>query len=463
MTAQNNYNKLIDTNKVWNFVGCYGPPPYYTTFYKFKQDTSITGTPYYRLLYSTDSVVWHYENMALLREDTINRKVYILSNNTEGLLYDFDLSVGDSVIVFNTGCLGGASITMHLQTIDSVLMQNQTYRKRFHFNYLNYQWIEGIGSPAGLLHPGCFLTGNCEQLVCYYENNNFEYVNPPYNQCFFSHPDDYFKYVDTNKLWNYSNTYAMPPPYYTTLFRFKKDTLINTTMYFIAESTMDSVNWQQWDYFFRQAGKKVYVLHNGAESLVYDFNAMPGDTLHIFHDDMGDPSLCPDTCLIKIMGIDLVNIDGLYRKRTYFQYLNCPNSDDYWIEGIGYRSNILKECFQIIGNPILKMVCYYENDSLKYINPEYGSCYSIFVNTEDTKTPIIKEILIKNLGYGCYAFESDMIIEEIKLYSFTGQDIRTYYPHSCNPDINLIQLSSGMYFIHVKAKNHQSVFKIIKQ
>ena len=459
INAQNNYDRLLDTNKVWNFTGCYGPPPYYTTFYKFKADSIIGGLQYYKFLYSSDSVVWHnwYGN-TLLREDTILKRVYILSNNIEGLLYDFGLVAGDSVVVINTACFGD-SATLHLLSVDSILLNNQTYRKRFHFNY--DEWTEGIGSFAGLVRPGCFTVGNCDELVCYYENGNFQYLNPNYTQCFNSQPNDYFRYVDTNNLWNYTDINGGSPPYYSTLFRFKKDTLINGIPYFTAESTIDSVNWEQWTYYFRQEGKKVFVWHGSTESLVYDFNAMPGDTLQIFHDNLG--TSCTDTCKIKIMGIVLINIDGLYRKQTGFQYLNCPGTSDYWIEGIGFEYDILKKCIGLVGPPTNRLVCFYENGVLKYTNPAYGSCFTLFVNTAEKENKPEEKIIFKNNGNGIYAFQAQSQIEKIITYDITGKKMKTYIPHSDETEINLSFLPKGFYLCSIQTKWKKYVYKIVKE
>jgi len=188
--AQNNYYKLIDTNKVWNNIGT-NPPGEYTMFYKFSSNTSvINGNTYYFLKNSTDSTNWH--NAALMREDTLNKKVYVYGNyGGEGLIYDFGSNVGDTVALFNTIlCLDTCKIV--ITNIDSVLVGNQ-YRKKFIFDILPNQtcfqfsnyFIEGIGYEYGVFDIGeSIIGGFYPRLVCYYENDSLMYVNPYYGQCF---------------------------------------------------------------------------------------------------------------------------------------------------------------------------------------------------------------------------------------------------------------------------------------
>lgn len=461
---QNPYYKLIDTNAVFNFTGCYGPPPYYTTFYRFKADTLLNSFQYYRVESSGDSLTWYATGLfthTLLREDTLNRKVWILSDYTdEGLIYDFSLQSGDSLVAINTAC-SSYLFTYHVLSVDSVQMSDATYRKRFHLNAGT--WIEGIGNFSGLIRNACMLTGFCEDFVCYYQNNQFMYKNPAYPTCFYSNPDDYFKYVDTNKLWNYTETYSFGAPDITTLFRFKKDTLIGSQNYYIAESTSDSVNWHDLSQYYREEDRKVYIWHNGTESLVFDAGAYIGDTLQIFHDNMGNPSLCPDTCLIKIMAIDLVNTGGLYRKRFYFQYLNCPNANDYWITGIGFQYGIVKHCYQYIGPPMLRLVCYYENDDLMFRNPAYPTCFSVWVNAEEQSEAFGEDILLYAKGEGLFTVESELKMKRIDVFSITSHTIMSQETDSHIAELNLNTLTPGIYIARVLTDNgRQYVLKICR-
>ncbi|MDD3877159.1 MAG: T9SS type A sorting domain-containing protein [Bacteroidales bacterium] len=191
--AQNNYFKMIDTNKVWNNIGT-NPPWLYTKYYKFSNDTVLNGITYHWLKESTDSVNWI--KSALIREDTISRKVFLYgySNGVftggEGLIYDFSVSIDDTVALFNP-VMCGDTCRIIITDIDSVLVGNQ-YRKKFIFDILpsphcfqlsNF-FIEGIGYEYGVYDIGGGLVGGfLPRLVCYHENASVMYVNPYYGSC----------------------------------------------------------------------------------------------------------------------------------------------------------------------------------------------------------------------------------------------------------------------------------------
>ncbi|MEI6817714.1 MAG: T9SS type A sorting domain-containing protein [Bacteroidota bacterium] len=94
-----------------------------------------------------------------IRQDTLQKKIYINVGNQDTLLYDFNLSLGDtlSFVAYNSN-----QDTNIVTNIDSIQIENN-YRKRFNISVLhrhnnlldsNYvSLIEGIGSTYGLLDP----------------------------------------------------------------------------------------------------------------------------------------------------------------------------------------------------------------------------------------------------------------------------------------------------------------------
>lgn len=127
------YHKIWYSGKYYAFSFCHYPSYMYTpTFFS-----------YYNGAY---------------REDTLNRKVFYLAPDSisESLLYDFNLSLGDTLpITFNNNHYGNPNI---VTSIDSVLIVGK-YHKRFEISAYNWgghigsyvYLIEGIGSTFGLL------------------------------------------------------------------------------------------------------------------------------------------------------------------------------------------------------------------------------------------------------------------------------------------------------------------------
>jgi len=113
------------------------------------------------------------------REDTSLRQVFFVNHNdsSEQLLYDFNLSVGDTVKGFlgNQGVQGCSSTDVTVISMDSVLVGN-SYRKRWQLSYFFIEIIEGIGSTRGLLDPVCEIIDGPEiNLYCFSINDSVLY------------------------------------------------------------------------------------------------------------------------------------------------------------------------------------------------------------------------------------------------------------------------------------------------
>jgi hypothetical protein len=167
-----NYHKLIQPNKFWDIFCDNGFfYEYISKIYFTGNDTIIDGKQYslsksypYQQInpgplippFVIDSI--SYQTGFYLREDTIEKKVYIYNTSTpvgDQLMYDFSLNVGDTLMSdFN---IGGDGTHLVLISIDSVVLQSGEFRRKF-----NYQdpmtrregnYIEGIGGSQGIYLP----------------------------------------------------------------------------------------------------------------------------------------------------------------------------------------------------------------------------------------------------------------------------------------------------------------------
>ena len=136
-------------------------------------DSVIDGKLYYRM------------GSFLMREDTINKKVYAQELGLgwpDTLLYDFNLNIGESAAHCAEFSVGNLFPDAVVTNIDSVLIG--TYRKRWEIKYspliengdsITY-WIEGIGSDNGIYNPfSSWYWPDIRRLVCYSENENVLY------------------------------------------------------------------------------------------------------------------------------------------------------------------------------------------------------------------------------------------------------------------------------------------------
>lgn len=184
------YVPFPDSNAYWNEIELYqgqcDPPEYCKNTYYLLGDTVIDAY-LYKKIYSTDGSSTSY--VGGLREE--NKRVYLYYTwcDHSVLLYDFNLNIGDTI---TTSCLAAACDTledlyMTVVSIDSVLLQDNSYRRRINFNYgSNMSWIEGIGSVSGLLYPyySCVLCVCFRELICFQEDGNTLYLNEENVPCF---------------------------------------------------------------------------------------------------------------------------------------------------------------------------------------------------------------------------------------------------------------------------------------
>jgi hypothetical protein len=120
-----------------------------------------------------------YQYIGAFRNDANTKKVfYIPKNDTaEKLLYDFNLSLGDTVSNwYNITYPAAVGV---VSQIDSVYLDSQ-YLQRFRFFYNQYDTIyliEGIGLTSGLLSAVQYVGAVYEDLLCFGVGNMSIYPN----------------------------------------------------------------------------------------------------------------------------------------------------------------------------------------------------------------------------------------------------------------------------------------------
>ena len=129
--------QIADTSKQWNTlaagVGVCAVVGYENTYSnKLFGDTIINNRRYFKLFKSTDSLQLYWEQIGFLREDPINKLVYFRSGENEGLIYNFNLSIGDSIYI-NNFYMGFLDALLICNSIDSVNI-NGTYKKRYYLS-----------------------------------------------------------------------------------------------------------------------------------------------------------------------------------------------------------------------------------------------------------------------------------------------------------------------------------------
>jgi Secretion system C-terminal sorting domain len=261
--------------------------------------------------------------------------------------------------------------------------------------------------------------------------------------------------IKNDVQYNYYDTYAGPPPYYSKLYRFSKDTMINSNHYKRLDVSSDSINWVNTPYFFHEDSieNKVYLFYNDTVGLLYDFSASTGDTVDVYNPAFGTYSHP-----LIVNSVDSMLLSGKYHKTVQF-------SSNYWIEGIGDIYGIMAPGREQIGVSET-LVCYHLQGSLLYINNLYSSCFfnSSGINDSDIEdyvnvfpNPFTDKIRIENKN----AYDVEYII-----YNSLGQKITMptkINALSYSELINMESMHSVIYFVQISSENaKRTSLKIIK-
>lgn len=174
---------FISSDKQWN-VRLSGFPTSFSTEINVINGDSMVGMHVYQKIWTSfDSLAtWHFQG--LLREES-NTVYFIPPGGSEGLLYDFNLTTGDTTYVSNIFC---GEVPIYIIDVDTVEYFG-TPRKRWHIGdsgYVGEYWIEGIGSLNGLLYTNYSYCIACPvwELLCYHENDTLKYIMPNETYCY---------------------------------------------------------------------------------------------------------------------------------------------------------------------------------------------------------------------------------------------------------------------------------------
>ncbi len=176
---------FLQENKTWNVVTCMNFSGCGTQSFRIIGDTTIGQIEYKKLYSTSDTTLTNWNLYGAMRENNNQVFIYNLYLETEELLYDFNLSVGDtfSTTVYTPDYVG-CPINMVVTSIDTVILENNEPRQRF--NFMGEQWVSGIGSLYGLIYVGvveCIIDMYYD-LSCCYENNELIYQSQSFDNCF---------------------------------------------------------------------------------------------------------------------------------------------------------------------------------------------------------------------------------------------------------------------------------------
>lgn len=186
---------LLKSGKRWNVLQVtYNPDMVHhdstTNFVKFEGDTTINSKKYSRVWQATHAALDNWTLKGYVREDSLVGLYLRNLEGGEGLLYKYNLNLGDSVVILNKSTTWSDSIRYLVTAIDSILIDGK-FKKKYtmvekHFEHMPETWIEGIGSSSGILGWVNTAVGGTARLLCCYDNDVLIYKNPNYQDCYYS-------------------------------------------------------------------------------------------------------------------------------------------------------------------------------------------------------------------------------------------------------------------------------------
>lgn len=461
----NFWSVLIDTTAVP--VPDFDPYKHVTTtWYKFRNDTVINGFGFKTLIQTT-----HQHRMwsvaGYLRQE--GKQIYYLSGSREILLYDFNLTVGES---FKSAIYPDFSYISRLDSIRDTTVNNSARKIYYLTEYPESDpaktqkevWIEGIGSISdGLLRQTMLglTTNNWQeyQLMCFHQNETLVYQSKRYVTDSNLHGNNLQTLVSTGKLWS-----TMMGPvvgcssffcssYYT---KFEGDTLVDGIHYMKALRCEDQQmqKWTTQGFIREDSNKKIFYRDKIAneECLLYDFGCKRGEILHLGCGCIGDYLI--DSIVTKVA-------DGVSRKHFYLHNLNnfYYKSKEEWIEGIGSTRGILDaggrgHCMIGGGEALL---CFSEDRIKKYQSPlvsNYCFLSPEIINGLIPEKTISEFKVYPNPVSGILLVQLTPNTEEnytLELYSLKGELVKTEcveaYTNLCQIDVS--SLRDGTYILRV--------------
>ena len=167
--------------------------------YTFSADSVLMDGEYYHiLLYATSMTSFWLQTDEYFREE--NGKVYKigeLSGTTKKLLYDFDFSIGDTLIPKANIAQGHREILSvgTIQFLDGIPRKFLTLECAAEFSEpISIVWIEGIEDIGQLFYTESFCSlagdGSTELIRCFSTNGQTIYIRPDLEGCYITSVDN---------------------------------------------------------------------------------------------------------------------------------------------------------------------------------------------------------------------------------------------------------------------------------
>jgi hypothetical protein len=266
--------------------------------------------------------------------------------------------------------------------------------------------------------------------------------------------------IDTNKLWSTLTRYGQYSTSETYFTKFIGDTAINSLHYYKVFRTFDEgmISWINDGYIREDSSQKVFYKKNISENevLFYDFNAHVDDTVFRYINQFV-------TVPLKVDSIDSINIAGSIKKRMFLWATNSAHVDEIWIEGIGSLLGIFfSGYYGVFDSQSHSLLCFYEKDTLKYINTFYNDCYIVVGVNEISGNTAFS--VFPNPNNGTFVITSNAKQYQIEIFNLLGEKVYSETSLKTKTEIDISSQTVGIYFLKIVDQyGNSAVRKIVRE
>jgi hypothetical protein len=220
--------------------------------------------------------------------------------------------------------------------------------------------------------------------------------------------------------------------------------------------------WTLYGYMREDASHKVWLRNYNASShtisddrLMYDFAAEGGSVIELYNDDM----------LVDSITEIMIN-DNTYRRKFWLTSTQFAGKEDEygketWVEGIGSDRGLYNSATAgLLGNTSM-LLCVEKDDELIYgpLHELYDCYFATGISDIDMSetvkvypNPVTDKIHISN--------EQKLPVSSIMIYDISGRLIKSC--PQCTTEIDMSDVSTGVYIIRISVENKVITHKIIK-
>ena len=253
------------------------------------------------------------------------------------------------------------------------------------------------------------------------------------------------QFIDTTKSWSIAECACGGwGAYYTRVFKFTSDTVINFTHY-TNLSVFDTTSAFQGHIAQLREDttlKRVFRRVGNQDHLIYDFNLAVGDTFHDVIDPWGYP--CID------MIVDSISFNTYYgqsRKQWYFNTATFYGVET-WVDGIGNLSGVMHNLVACTVDYDAILLCYQENNATKYYNSIFNTCFYSSVDVKNLTQSTNSFIVYPNPSSGAINVATKNIsLKMVTIKNMLGELL--FIKKTDHNSILIENLAPGIYAISV--------------